>query len=36
MELLFLEELLMIVDIKDKDIVDVLLIIGKEFSYFIW
>lgn len=35
MELLYVEEFLMIVDLKDDEIVDVLLIIGKEFSYFI-
>lgn len=35
MELLYVEEFLMIVDLKDEEIVGVLLIIGKEFSYFI-
>lgn len=35
MEPLSLEELLTIADIKDKDIVDVLSIIGKELSHFI-
>lgn len=35
MELLYVEEFLEIVDFKDEEIVDVLLIIGRELSYFV-
>lgn len=35
MELLYVEEFLEIVDFKDEEIVDVLLIIGKKLNYFV-